>query len=111
MKRHAGWALLFALNVLAYCVLGFYQTSIAGSPGNTPPFANTTESRLEMVEQLKEIKNLLKEQNALLRSGDVKVIITELPKPTKAESAPPAEPAESAPPAEPAPAPAAQEQK
>lgn len=80
MKRHSGWALLLALNVVGYCVLSFYQTSHAGSPIGSPPFANTTESRLEMVEQLKEIKELLKEQNALLRSGEVKVIVTELPK-------------------------------
>jgi hypothetical protein len=80
MNRRTGWILLLVLNALAYCVLGFYQTSMAGSPIGSPPFANTSESRLEMVEQLKEIKDLLKEQNALLRSGDVKVIVTELPK-------------------------------
>ena len=80
MNRHAGWILLVVFNVLAYCVLGFYETTVAGSPTGSPPFANTVEIQLQMVEHLKEIKDLLKEQNALLRSGDVKVIVSELPK-------------------------------
>ena len=76
MKRLTPWAVLLLLNAFAFGMLGLYQTGHAGSP----PFANTTESRLDMVEQLKEIRDLLKEQNALLRSGEVKVIVTELPK-------------------------------
>ena len=60
MKRLAPWATLLLLNAFAFGMLGLYQTGRAGSP----PFANTTESRLEMVEQLKDIRDLLKEQNA-----------------------------------------------
>ena len=89
MKRHGGWALLVALNVLGYCVLSLYQTGMAGSPPGSPPFANTTESQLEMVESLKEIKGLLKEQNALLRSGEVKVVVMEPPKPSEPPQAEP----------------------
>jgi hypothetical protein len=87
MKRLAPWATLLLLNAFAFGMLGLYQTSHAGSPGGSPPFANTSETRLEMVEQLKEIRDLLKEQNALLRSGEVKVIVTELPKPGAAAAA------------------------
>ena len=87
MKRYAPWATLLLFNALAFGMLGLYQTTSAGSPGTPPPFANTTESRLEMIQGLKEIRDLLKEQNALLRSGEVKVIVTQLPKPGEAEKA------------------------
>jgi hypothetical protein len=90
MKRPSGWALLLAANVLGYCMLSFYQTTTAATPPG-PSFPNSAELRVEMIDQLKEIKDLLKEQNALLRSGDVKVIVTELP---KLAPAAPAEPAQ-----------------
>jgi hypothetical protein len=80
MNRRISWALLLAVNALGYCVLSLYQTGSAASPAAVPPFANSVEQRVEMVEQLKEIKELLKEQNALLRSGEVKVNVTALPK-------------------------------
>ena len=32
---------------------------------------------MEMINELREIKGLLKEQNALLRSGDVKVVVVD----------------------------------
>jgi len=77
MTRRSGWALLVAANVVAYGVLSFYQTSSAQQrTGGEPPFANSIEQRIEMLSELKEIKNLLKEQNALLRSGNLKVIVT-----------------------------------
>jgi len=79
MNRRTGWALLVAANVVCYCVLGFYQTPAAAqrSKGATPPFANSVEQRIQMVNHLAEIKELLKEQNALLRSGNLKVIVSE----------------------------------
>ena len=90
MNHRNGWTVLLLLNVVAFGVLGLYQTTNAGSPIGSPPFANTSESRLEMVQELKEIRDLLKEQNALLKSGEVKVIVTELPKPSEASKAEPA---------------------
>ena len=76
MKRRTGWALLLAANVLCYCVLSFYQTSdAASSPAVKPPFANAVEQRMEMIRLLTEIKDQLKEQNALLRSGKLTVIV------------------------------------
>jgi hypothetical protein len=85
MKRYVSWTTLLLFNALAFGVLGLYKTTVAGSPGVALPFANTTESRLEMIQELKEIRDLLKEQNALLRSGEVKVVVTELPKAGTAE--------------------------
>jgi hypothetical protein len=80
MKSRTTLALLLALAGLGCGVLSFYQTTSAASPGGSPPFANAIEQRVETLAELKEISALLKEQNALLRSGQVKVIVTELPK-------------------------------
>lgn len=78
MRRRTGWALLVAANVLCYCVLGFYQAN-AASPrtGGKPPFANSVEQRMEMIRLLRDINDQLKQQNALLRSGKLKVIVGE----------------------------------
>jgi hypothetical protein len=61
-------------------VLSFYQTGAAQNSAPRPTLANSPETRREMIASLEEIRDLLKEQNALLRSGQVKVIVTELPK-------------------------------
>jgi hypothetical protein len=77
MSRRTGWALLLAANALVYCVLGFSQTPAAAQrTGGDPPFANAVEQRNEQTAQLKEIKELLKEQNALLKSGNLRVVVT-----------------------------------
>jgi hypothetical protein len=62
------WSALVLLNGVGLCVLGFYSSSGAAPQGGTPPFANSVEQRNEIVRELREIKELLKEQNALLRS-------------------------------------------
>jgi hypothetical protein len=61
--------LLVVANVLALGVLGFYSTLGAAPQAGQPPFANPVEQRSDMVRELREIKELLREQNALLRSG------------------------------------------
>jgi hypothetical protein len=72
------WAVLISANVLAWCMLCFHQDSTAAAPAApTPPFANAVEQRIEMIEQLKQVNALLKEQNALLRSGTLKVIVAQ----------------------------------
>jgi hypothetical protein len=77
MTRRTRWALVVAANVLCLGVLSFYQTGNAQQhTGGEPPFANSVELRVEMVNELKEIKALLREQNALLSSGNLKVVIT-----------------------------------
>jgi hypothetical protein len=77
MTRRAGWMCLIVANVLFCCVLSFYRATAAAPPKPEQPFANSVEQRMEMIKELKEIKLLLKEQNELLRSGEVKVVVVE----------------------------------
>ena len=78
MTRRNAWLLLIIANVVTLCVLGFYQGNAAAQrpAGAENMFGNSVEQRIEMVTQLKEIKDLLKEQNAFLRSGKLQVIVT-----------------------------------
>jgi hypothetical protein len=57
---------LAALNLAAWGVLGFYRGAGAAPPAKMP-FANSIEQRNEIVQELREIKELIREQNALLR--------------------------------------------
>jgi len=78
MTARTGWMMLIVANVLLYCVLNFYETCSAQSKDSgVRTFANAIEQRFEMLDQLTEIKNLLKEQNRLLKSGNIKVIVVE----------------------------------
>ena len=81
MKNRTFWALLLAANVVFWGVLSFYETTDAAprSDAGKPPFANAVEQRFETIRELQEIKQLLKEQNALLRSGGLKVIVAAEP--------------------------------
>ena len=65
------WLALVAVNAVAIGVLGFYSTSgAAPNPqAGQPPFNNAVEQREGMLRELREIKELLKEQNSLLRGG------------------------------------------
>lgn len=66
------WMALVTLNVLAWGLFGFYQVSIAQSKGGQLPFANSVEQRGEILVELREIKDLIREQNALLRESAAK---------------------------------------
>jgi hypothetical protein len=70
------FGMFLAINVLGLCVLGFYRPTSAAPPEESQPFANSVEQRAEMIAQLKEIAAELKEQNALLRSGNLKVLVS-----------------------------------
>ncbi len=61
--------------VATWGVLSFYQSSNAQQKGPSQPFANSVEQRLEMNQHLKSIVDLLTEQNDLLRSGKLKVVV------------------------------------
>ncbi|MDX1947429.1 MAG: hypothetical protein SFU86_18655 [Pirellulaceae bacterium] len=61
------WSLPAAFVGLVVGVLGFYGSGIAAP--QQPPFASSVEQRSEMIQELREIKELLKEQNALLRAA------------------------------------------
>jgi hypothetical protein len=65
-----GW--LVAANVVVAGVLGFYSTLGAAPPTGQPPYANQVEQLDEQIRELREIKELLKEQNDLLRGGTPK---------------------------------------
>ncbi len=71
------WAMLIAANAFLWGMLSLYQTPIAAQKPPKLPFANSVEQRGEMIRQLEQISALLKEQNALLRSGKLKVTIVE----------------------------------
>lgn len=67
------WTWLVIGNAVVLSVLGFYRTLGAAPQAGQPPFANPVEQRSDMVRELREIKELLKEQNALLKgSGGAK---------------------------------------
>lgn len=61
--------------VAACCMLGLYGTSGAQVP--QAPFANAVDLQAEVIQQLKELNAQMKEQNALLRSGRLQVIVVE----------------------------------
>jgi hypothetical protein len=69
MKRSisARFALLIVGNMLLLAMLGFYRSSDAAPQANQPPFANAVEQRQEIIAVLKEIRDELKAQTALLR--------------------------------------------
>jgi hypothetical protein len=70
------FGILVAINVLGLCMLGFYRPTSAAPPEESQPFANSIEQRAEMIAQLKEVVAELKDQNALLRSGNLKVVVS-----------------------------------
>ena len=61
--------------VATWGVLSFYQSSSAQQRGPAQPFANSVEQRAEMISHLKSVEQLLREQNDLLRSGKLKVVL------------------------------------
>ena len=75
MRNRTAWWLVLAANVVFCCVLSFYQTTDAAAPKVREPFANSVEQRMEMIAHLREIRDLLREQNELLRSGSLQVVI------------------------------------
>jgi hypothetical protein len=66
------WTWLVIANVVFAGVLGFYSTLGAAPQAGQPPFANPVEQRADQLRELREIKELLKEQNELLRGGAIK---------------------------------------
>jgi len=59
--------LLLVANVALWCMLGFSSTTTAAP---TQPFGNAVEQRQQIVRELREIKDLLKTQNSLLRAQE-----------------------------------------
>ncbi len=64
------WTWIVAANMLAWGLFGMYPYIQAQQPkGPQLPFANSNEQRSELVKEVREIKELIKETNALLREG------------------------------------------
>jgi hypothetical protein len=68
------WALLAAGNALVLCMLGLYGTLRAEPREGNLPFPVQEEQRQDMITVLTDIRDLLKQQNALLRSGNLRVV-------------------------------------
>jgi hypothetical protein len=88
MTGRSVYAVLIVGAVILCGVLSLYQATDAAPKAPDAPFANAVEQRMEMINELKEIRALLKEQNALikeqnelLRSGTLKVVISQAEKP------------------------------
>ena len=83
MKRNVIGAVVITAGVIVGSVLGFYGTTAAAPPrSNVPPFANPSGNRVEMIAELREIvsemkrqNELLTEQNDLLKSGKLQVVV------------------------------------
>lgn len=81
MRRSTAWTLLIMANVLCYCMLCFYQPGIAAQPGAPAQIANPIQQRADMLGELQQIRELLREQNELLRSGKLRVVVEQDPRP------------------------------
>ena len=79
MKRFAKspWMLVVIANVACWGVLSFYQTTTAAPPAAGQPFSPPAKQRAEMIAELQAIADLLEEQNALLRSGKLTVVVAQ----------------------------------
>ena len=74
MNRRFGWAMLLVVGVLVGFASSSYQQSDAGPPMVVAADSDDADDA-KAVEQLKEIKTQLKEINALLRSGTLRVVV------------------------------------
>lgn len=77
MRHSTAWTLLIMANVLFYCVLSLYQPGIAAQPSAPAQIANPIQQRADMLGELQQIRELLTEQNKLLHSGKLRVVVIE----------------------------------
>ena len=71
------WIALILVNALIWFGVVMHQTSCAAQRRAAATLTNPVEQRREMIRALSEIKRLLQEQNQFLRSGKLKVVVTE----------------------------------
>jgi hypothetical protein len=72
MNRHFGWAMLVAAGVVLGAALGSYERTPAAAQAQD---AEVVDRRADVVEQLKDIKTQVKEINAVLHSGNLRVVV------------------------------------
>ncbi len=82
MKRLVAGMVLASAIVLGSLMLSFHGSSTAAPPQQRLPFASAIDQRIEMINQLRQIRLLLQEQNTLLRkqnalleSGKLHVVV------------------------------------
>jgi 2-iminoacetate synthase ThiH len=75
IRRRAPWLVVFVAIALISGVLGLNRTGSAAPKEEREPFANAVAQRAEMIALLKDIQAQLKEQNQLLGSGKLTVIV------------------------------------
>lgn len=75
IRRRTPWLVVFVAIALTAGVLGLYRTGSAAPKEEREPFANAVAQRNEMIAILKEIHAQLKEQNQLLSSGKLTVVL------------------------------------
>ena len=68
-RRHTRTALSLAAMFVVGSVLLFYSTLRAAPPAGQAPFMDATVQREEMLRELRSIRELLKEQNAILKEA------------------------------------------
>lgn len=84
MKHHLLGAFLVAVGMVVGGMLGFHGPSVsAAQKQNIPPFADSAGRSLNIINELKELvaltktqNDLLREQNQLLKSGKLRVVVT-----------------------------------
>ncbi|NLE38401.1 MAG: hypothetical protein GX621_10290 [Pirellulaceae bacterium] len=84
MKHHFLGAILLAVGMVVGGMLGFHGPSVsAAQKQNVPPFADSAGRSLNIIGELKELvaltktqNDLLREQNQLLKSGKLRVVVT-----------------------------------
>ncbi len=74
MTRKNVVTLMFGFLAGLLCLLAWQGPAGAQRQGPRPPFANAVEQRAETIRLLREIRDLLREQNALLKSGKLHVV-------------------------------------
>lgn len=74
IRRRATWWVAFVAIALIAGMLGLYRTA-AAQKEEREPFANAVAQRAEMIALLKDIQAQIKEQNQLLGSGKLTVIV------------------------------------
>ena len=70
MSRRFGWAMLVAVGIVWGGALNSYDRTHAATARNTA----AEDQDMDAADQLREIKTQVKEINALLRSGTIRVI-------------------------------------
>jgi len=84
MRRFLLGIVVGSAAVLGGLMLSFQGSTVAAPPEQRFPFASAIDQRIEMINQLRQIRLLLQEQNTLLRqqnalldSGKLRVVVAQ----------------------------------